>query len=47
MKRKKWKARLSPGESAAGKFVIAVVDATNAVEEMNEGNNLIVFGPLP
>jgi hypothetical protein len=46
-KRKRWTARLSTGESASGKFVIAVVDATNAVEEMSEGNNRIIFGPIP
>jgi uncharacterized repeat protein (TIGR01451 family) len=37
---------LPHGVSAAGKFVIAVVDATNANAESNEGNNAITFGPV-
>ena len=32
--------------SAVGKFVIAVVDATGAVAESNEGNNVIVSGAV-
>ena len=33
--------------TASGKFVIAVVDATNVALETDEGNNVIVGGPLP
>ena len=32
--------------SASGMFVIAVLDATDAVPEVNELNNVIVFGPI-
>jgi uncharacterized membrane protein len=35
------------GESAAGRFLIAVVDATNAVAEANEANNVVVSAPIP
>jgi hypothetical protein len=37
---------LPHGVSAAGKFVIAVVDASGAVTESNEADNTIVFGPV-
>ena len=30
-----------------GKYVIAVTDATGAVNETNEGNNMIIYGPFP
>ena len=33
--------------SAAGRFVIAVLDATNLVPELDEANNKVVFGPIP
>ena len=36
-----------PGDSAAGKYIIAVIDAGNAVAEADETNNNISFGPLP
>ena len=36
-----------PGGSAAGQYVIAVVDATNTVAETDETNNAVAFGPLP
>jgi uncharacterized repeat protein (TIGR01451 family) len=38
--------RLGPGVPA-GMFVIAVLDATNAVAETNEGNNAAAAGPIP
>ena len=38
---------LPAGSRATGKFVLAVVDATNVVTETNENNNVIVFGSLP
>jgi hypothetical protein len=37
---------LPAGVNATGKFVIAVVDATNIVAESNDGNNAIAFGPV-
>ena len=38
---------LPAGASATGKYVIAQVDAKNAVAESDETNNIIDFGPLP
>ena len=38
---------LSGGETASGKYLIAVIDPANSVMEINEGNNVIVFGPIP
>jgi len=35
-----------PGGSAAGMFVLAVVDARGRVDS-NGANNVIAFGPLP
>jgi len=35
------------GNSAAGKYIIAVIDAGNTVAESDETNNNISFGPLP
>jgi hypothetical protein len=35
------------GSSAAGKYIIAVIDAGNTVSEADETNNNISFGPLP
>ena len=43
----KLKITLAPGETVAGKFVIAVADATAKVAESNENNNTAAFGPLP
>jgi hypothetical protein len=40
-------ATLSTGTTASGQFVLAVVDAANAVTEMNESNNTVVCGPVP
>jgi subtilase family serine protease len=37
----------STGETASGKYVMAVIDADNTVEESNESNNYVVFGPIP
>ncbi|MFA6056194.1 MAG: CARDB domain-containing protein [Thermodesulfovibrionales bacterium] len=36
-----------PGDSATGKYIIAVIDAGNTVAEPDETNNNISFGPLP
>jgi hypothetical protein len=35
------------GQSASGKVVIAMVDATNAVAESNESNNTVPSSPIP
>jgi len=34
-------------ETVTGDYIIAVIDADNTVEEADEGNNYIVFGPIP
>jgi subtilase family serine protease len=39
--------KLAPGMAVSGQYVVAVVDAGNAVAENDEGNNRVVFGPLP
>lgn len=36
-----------PSVNASDYSVIAIVDATNALKETNEANNVIPFGPLP
>jgi hypothetical protein len=41
------KFKLQSGQTATGKYVIAVIDAENTVLESNEGNNQIVYGPVP
>ena len=38
---------LPSGETASGEYIIAAIDADNTVAEANEGNNAIVFGPVP
>jgi hypothetical protein len=38
--------RMADGVNAAGRFVIAVVDAFNAVPERNETNNLTISLPV-
>ena len=38
---------LPTGTSASGQYALGVIDATNIVAEIDETNNLIVFGPLP
>jgi subtilase family serine protease len=35
------------GENATGKYVIAVIDGDKSVAEIDETNNIIVFGPIP
>ena len=35
------------GETASGKYIIAVIDAGNTVAESNESNNYVVYGPIP
>jgi hypothetical protein len=37
---------LPPGKTAYGRYVIAVIDPNNSVAELNEENNVVVFGPF-
>jgi hypothetical protein len=37
---------LPEGTSASGQFVIAFADADNVVDEVNEANNIVAFGPI-
>ncbi|CBE68685.1 protein of unknown function [Candidatus Methylomirabilis oxygeniifera] len=46
-KTKELKVKLSEGVSAAGKYLLAVVDALNRVAETNEANNTPMIGPIP
>ncbi|HWQ68647.1 MAG TPA: CARDB domain-containing protein [Patescibacteria group bacterium] len=46
-KTKELKVKLSVGESAAGKYLFAVVDALHSVTETNETNNTPMTGPIP
>jgi subtilase family serine protease len=46
-KNKSFSHSFSYGETASGKYVIAVIDADNTVRETHEGDNFILFGPLP
>jgi len=41
-----FKRTFAAGFSLSGKYIIAVVDANNAVVESNENNNSIAYGPL-
>ncbi len=45
-KNKKLSYTFPLGESATGKYVIAIIDASNIVNESNEGNNNILYGPI-
>jgi hypothetical protein len=38
---------LPVGSSAGGKYVIAVVDADDAVADPDDTDNFAVYGPLP
>lgn len=44
--KKKQRIKLPNGVSAAGRFIITVVDFGGVVDEGNEGNNRVVAGPL-
>jgi hypothetical protein len=46
-KAKTFSNSFSAGITTGGKYVIAVIDADNTVEELNEANNYIVYGPFP
>lgn len=37
---------LSQNQNPVGKYLIAVLDVDNEIEEKNENNNLVVFGPI-
>ncbi len=37
---------LSQSQDPVGKYLIAVMDADNEIEEKNEDNNLVVYGPI-
>jgi hypothetical protein len=41
------KFNLPTGQTASGKYVIALIDADNTVVESNENNNKVVYGPIP
>jgi hypothetical protein len=41
------KFNLPSGQTASGKYVIAVIDADNTVTESNESNNQVIYGPIP
>jgi hypothetical protein len=46
-KMKTLSAKLPLGLNGSEKFILAVIDANNAVGECDETNNVVVFGPLP
>ena len=46
-KKKKLKVTLPTGSSAAGQFVIAVLDGGNSALERDESNNAVSTGPIP
>jgi len=45
-KNKKLKYKMTYDETATDKYIIAVIDEDNSVEELNENNNIIVYGPF-
>jgi hypothetical protein len=38
---------LPSGQNASGKDVIAVIDPEDTIVETNEGNNIVIYGPIP
>jgi hypothetical protein len=38
---------LPSGQNASGKDVIAVIDPIDTIVETNEGNNIVIYGPIP
>jgi len=44
---KNMKYNLPPGVHSSGKYIIAVIDPDNAIDEGIEDNNIFVHGPLP
>ena len=45
-KTKKLKYKFPTGESASGKYIIAVIHADDTHEEVNENNNIAVYGAV-
>ena len=45
-KNKKLKYKFPLDASASGKYIIAVIDADETLQEINESNNHVVFGPV-
>lgn len=45
-KTKKLKYKFPIGESAAGKYIIAFIDADNTVSEIDETNNIVFYGQI-
>jgi hypothetical protein len=43
----KLKFKLERGETATGKYLLALVDANDDIVEADETNNLAIFGPIP
>ena len=39
--------KLPTGETASGRYVIAVIDPANKIVEIDEVNNFVAFGPIP
>lgn len=46
-KSKKIEYTLPTSQTAAGQYVIAAVDATGLIVELDETNNSALFGPIP
>jgi photosystem II stability/assembly factor-like uncharacterized protein len=44
---KKLRYRLPVGESASGRYIIAVIDPEDVVTELDEVNNEVAYGPIP
>lgn len=42
-----WRKVVPNHGSASGRYLFAVIDAENAISEINEDNNTVRFGPLP
>lgn len=41
------RVKLPTGTSASGQYVIALVDADDALPDVDDTNNIVVFGPIP
>jgi hypothetical protein len=46
-KTKTFSYRFALDEDVSGKYIIAFIDEFNNIDEIDESNNIIVFGPLP
>ena len=47
VKKRKLSAKLPVGVSGSGKYIIAFIDVDGQIDECNEENNIVVFGPIP